>query len=137
VRRSAVKARTQAMNQLRALLLTGPAELRGQLRALSPTVLVATCARLRPTADLADPEQDVKAALRRHARRHRHLTEEVREADAELGPLAPRPHRGCSRCRASGTTSPGNCSPVPATTPDGCATTPAPPPTSPSEPKPA
>jgi transposase len=86
-RRSAVKARTQAMNQLRALLLTGPAELREHLRHLSATELIATCARLRPALDLTDPEQALKTALRRLARRHQHLTEEIREADADLGPL--------------------------------------------------
>ncbi len=37
-RRGAVKARTQAMNQLKALLLTGPAELREQLRHLTEEV---------------------------------------------------------------------------------------------------
>lgn len=88
VRRGAVKARTQAMNQLRALLLTGPAELREQLRHLSPTVLVTTCARLRPDAgDLTDPAQAVKTALRRLARRHQVLTAEVRDADGELTAL--------------------------------------------------
>jgi transposase len=86
-RRSAVKARTQAMNQLRALLLTGPAQLREQLRHLSPTVLVATCAALRPADDLADPEQAVKTALRRLARRHRQLSEEIADADADLREL--------------------------------------------------
>lgn len=86
-RRGAVKARTQAMNQLRALLLTGPAELREQLRRLSPTLLITTCARLQPAVDLADPEQAVKTALRRLARRHQHLSEEVREADADLKTL--------------------------------------------------
>jgi len=86
-RRSAVKARTQAMNQLRALLLTGPAELREHLRHLSATELIATCARLRPAADLTDPEQAVKTALRRLARRHQHLTEEIRDADTDLGQL--------------------------------------------------
>jgi transposase len=39
-RRSAVKARTQAINQLRALLLTSPAELREQLRNLSTGKLI-------------------------------------------------------------------------------------------------
>lgn len=86
-RRGAVKARTQAMNQLKALLLTGPAELREQLRQLSPTLLIVTCARLRPAADLADPEQAVKTALRRLARRHQHLSEEVRDADRDLKTL--------------------------------------------------
>jgi len=88
VRRGAVKARTQAMNQLRALLLTGPAELREQLRHLSPTVLVTTCSRLRPdAADLTDPAQAVKTALRRLARRHQHLADEIRDADSELTTL--------------------------------------------------
>jgi transposase len=86
-RRSAVKARTQAMNQLRALLLTGPAELREQLRNLTPGTLIDTCAGLRPTADLADPAQATKAALRRLARRHQRLHEEIRQLDAELAPL--------------------------------------------------
>ena len=86
-RRGAVKARTQAMNQLRALLLTGPAELREQLRTLSATKLVTACARLRPAGDLTDPAQAVKTALRRLARRHQHLTAEVRDADGELTTL--------------------------------------------------
>ena len=37
VRRSALKARTRAANQLRALLVTAPEELRAQLRSLSTT----------------------------------------------------------------------------------------------------
>ena len=86
-RRSAIKARTQAINQLHALLLTGPADLRQQLRGLTPATLIDTCARLRPTADLADPMQATKAALRRLARRHQQLTDEIRELDAELAPL--------------------------------------------------
>jgi transposase len=83
-RRSAVKARTQAINQLRALLLTGPAELRQQLRGLTTGTLIQTCARMRPTGDLADPVQATKAALRRLGRRHQQLSEEIRELDAEL-----------------------------------------------------
>jgi len=55
---SAVKARSQATNQLKALLVTAPAELREQLRTLSNTKLIATCAGLRPTGDIADPEPD-------------------------------------------------------------------------------
>ncbi len=49
-RGSAVKARTRAINQLKALVLTGPAELREQLRHLSTATLVATCGQLLTTA---------------------------------------------------------------------------------------
>jgi hypothetical protein len=49
VRRSALKARTQAANQLlRALLITAPEELKAELRGLSTAKLLATAARLRP-----------------------------------------------------------------------------------------
>ena len=101
-RSSAVKARSQATNQLKALLVTAPAELREQLRHLSTPMLIATCARLRPATELAAPEQATKAALRR-LRRHQHLTEEITKADAELKALvtvaaprllARRRHRG-------------------------------------------
>ena len=47
-RRSALKARTQAANQLRALLVTAPEELKAKLRGLSTAKLVATAARFRP-----------------------------------------------------------------------------------------
>jgi transposase len=93
-KRSAIKARTQAMNQLHAVLLTGPAELREQLRGLSGQHLVDTCARLRPAAagkdltTLHDPiPAATKATLRRLARRHQQLSEEIRDVDADLLPL--------------------------------------------------
>ena len=86
-RSSAVKARSQATNQLKALLVTAPAELREQLRTLSNTKLIAACARLRPGADIADPEQATKTALRRLARRHQYLSEEITGADTELRTL--------------------------------------------------
>ena len=86
-RRGAVKARTQATNQLTALLLTGPAELRERLRHLHRAALINACARLRVTGPLADPQQATKVALRRLARRHQQLTEEILAADAELKEL--------------------------------------------------
>ncbi len=58
-RRSALKARTQAANQLRALLLTAPEELRAQLRGLSTAKLVTTAARFRPS----DPK-DLRVATK-------------------------------------------------------------------------
>lgn len=86
-RSSAVKSRTQTVNQLKALLVTAPAELREQLRELSTGALLSTCARLRPGHDLTDPAQATKTALRRLARRHQHLSAEITEADVELHAL--------------------------------------------------
>ena len=83
-RGGAVKARTQASNQLKALLTTAPAELREHLRHLNTSALIATYARLRPAVELADPAQATKTALRRLARRHQQLSEEITEADTDL-----------------------------------------------------
>ena len=86
-RSSAVKARTQATNQIKALIVTGPPELREQLRHLRTPKIVSICARLRPGHRLGDPEQATKTALRRLARRHQQLSEEISEADHEIAQL--------------------------------------------------
>jgi transposase len=91
-RRSAIKARTQAINQLKAIVLTGPAQLREALAGLTTRELVATCRRLRTTGSpLAQLPEPVLAAtrttLRRLARRIAALTEEITDLDADLRPL--------------------------------------------------
>jgi len=86
-RSSAVKARSQATNQIKALIVTGPPELREQLRHLRTPKIIAICARLRPGQQLGDPEQAAKTALRRLARRHQLLSEEIAEADHEIAQL--------------------------------------------------
>ena len=86
-RSSAVKARTQATNQIKALIVTGPSELREQLRHLRTPKIVSVCARLRPGNNLGDPEQATKTALRRLAKRHQQLSEEISEADHEIAQL--------------------------------------------------
>ncbi len=90
-RRSAVKARTQAINQLKAVLLTGPAALRQALAGQTTRELLATCRRFRADkrpAEAADPvSAAAKITLRRLARRIAALTEEINELDAELRPL--------------------------------------------------
>jgi transposase len=83
-RRSAVKARTQAANQLNGLLVTAPDELRAQLRGLPLAKLVATAARLRPDQTLATPTDAAKFALRSVAGRWLRLTEEITELDVHL-----------------------------------------------------
>ena len=83
-RRSAVKARTQAANQLNALLVTAPDGLRAQLRGLPLAELVATAARLRPDPVPATPTDAAKFALRLVAGRWLQLTEEITELDTHL-----------------------------------------------------
>jgi transposase len=85
-RRSALKARTQAANQLRALLVTAPEELRAKLRGLSTAKLVATAARFRP-GDPKDLRAMTKLAMRSVARRHRRLSEEILELEGQIARL--------------------------------------------------
>src|SRR6266496_4137748 len=50
-RRSAVKAKTQAINQLRALLVTAPEAIRATLWKVKPEHCIARCARLQSLGD--------------------------------------------------------------------------------------
>lgn len=86
-RRSAVKARTQAMNQIRGLLVAAPASVREPVADLPRSALIRTLARWRAGPELSDPACATKAALRRLARRHQALDEEISDLDGELGPL--------------------------------------------------
>jgi len=86
-RRSAVRARTQAANQLHALVVTAPARLREQLRPLSLRRLVATVAVFRPGASLATPTAATKLALRCLARRSQQLSAEIEALDTHLARL--------------------------------------------------
>jgi transposase len=83
VRRSALKARTQATNQLLALVLTSPEELRASLRGMSLPNLVKVAARFRP-GPLLDPAAATKLALRHLARRHAALSAEIAQLDRAL-----------------------------------------------------
>jgi transposase len=86
-RRSALKARTQATNQLLALVLTSPEELRASLRGMSLPRLVKVAARFRP-GPLLDPAAATKLALRHLARRHAALSAEIAELDRALAQVA-------------------------------------------------
>jgi transposase len=87
-RRSAVKARTQAANQLRALLFTAPDELRTELCGLTTNRLVSTSARFRPGRQPCDLVAVTKLAMRSIARRYRDLSEEISALDERLKQLA-------------------------------------------------
>ena len=83
-RRSAVKARVQAANLLKAILVTAPERLRRSLRGLPTKELVAVAARFRPARDPEDVEAATRFALRSVARRHQALSEEIAQLDAQL-----------------------------------------------------
>ncbi len=83
-RRSAIKARTQAANQLHALVVTAPEGLRSTLRPLHLPTLVTTAARLRPPPCPRTPEAATKVALKSVARRSQTLTEEIAALDRQL-----------------------------------------------------
>lgn len=71
---SAVKARTQALNQLKAVLMSIDPDLRELLTGLSNPALVATCAALD-----ADYQGEAIFTMRLLARRVQHLSDEVKE----------------------------------------------------------
>ncbi|HXX91260.1 MAG TPA: transposase [Acidimicrobiales bacterium] len=84
--RSARHARIKALNQMRALLLTGPEGLREQFRDTTPWRMVHTAARLRP-GDPTSPVGSTKFTLRLLARRVLELEAEMKELKVVLKPL--------------------------------------------------
>ncbi len=86
VKDSAMKARTQAINQMKALVVTAPVELREELAGLNARRLVDRCISFRP-GRLAKPVAAAKHALRLLARRHSQLTCEIEGIDDELARL--------------------------------------------------
>jgi transposase len=85
-RRSAIKARTQAANQIRDVIVTAPDQLRSRLWALDTTARVATCARFRG-AEVSEPAEATKVALRTLARRHLELSAEIDMLDGQIAHL--------------------------------------------------
>jgi transposase len=85
-RAGAVKARTQAGNQLRDLILTAPEQVRQQLAGLPGQRQVDLAARFRPRG-LAGPAEGAKAAMASVARRHQELAAEIARLDAALEEL--------------------------------------------------
>jgi transposase len=86
-RRSAMKARTQAANQLQGLRVTAPEQLRQRLRGLSTMELVSVTARFRLGDDLRDIPSATKFALRSVARRYETLSAEIADLEAHLDRL--------------------------------------------------
>ena len=77
VQRSANKARTQSINQLRNIVATAPDDLRSRLRSLKTDELVETCAGFR-----VHPDDDSLLAVTRLALRE--LSQRVQQLDGQL-----------------------------------------------------
>ena len=89
-RRSAMKARTQAANQLHAVVVTAPDDLRARLRALPLAELITLAAAFRPVragSALSTPLAAAKLALKGLAIRYRQLSAEIDALDVHLEQL--------------------------------------------------
>lgn len=85
-RNSASKARSQTMNQVHAMLVTAPDSVRDDYRALGSAALITVLSRTRPGSG-ADPTHTARRVLKRLARRHVALTEEIALIEQEMEPL--------------------------------------------------
>lgn len=103
-RRSAVKARTQAANQLRDLIVTAPDQLRCRLSGLDTEQRVEICARFRP-GEMTQAEAMVEAtkfALRSLAQRHLQLTAEIDTLETHITQLCAHINPGLLGARGVG-----------------------------------
>lgn len=84
-RRSAVKAKTAASNQIKSILVMAPEPVRAKFAGLSTDQLIAALARCRGL--YADPVvADTVVALRMLAQRHRDLTAQIETLTARIEP---------------------------------------------------
>jgi transposase len=88
-RQTAVKARTQAINAIKALLVTAPTELREPLDGLATPKLVGAAAALEP-GTLTTPTAATMLALRGLAQRYQHLDAEISLLTSRLDQLTTR-----------------------------------------------
>jgi len=85
-KRSARQERTQAVNQARALIVTGPEELRARFAGRSTAALAAAIAALRPRPGDV-PGYATRVALRELGRRVQFLDAQLDRLDELIGPL--------------------------------------------------
>jgi transposase len=89
-RRGAMRARTRAINHLKALVVTAREQLRHQLRGLDTDELVARCARLRTLPSHSVEHRATVIALRRTAQRVLFLEAEAHDLETELEAIVQR-----------------------------------------------
>ena len=100
-RRSAIKASTQASNQIRDLIVTAPEDLRSRLVKLTPAARIGLCARFRPGGPTEKGEA-LKRSLRCLARRCQALTAEICELDEAIVELCATVNPGLLGARGVG-----------------------------------
>lgn len=83
-RSSALTARTATINQIKAMLVAGPAELRERHQGLSNTKLVTVLAASRPPSTPVTAAEATAYSLRLLARRWRQLTEQIDDLTTHL-----------------------------------------------------
>ena len=86
-KRSARHERTQAINQARALIVTGPEQLRGRFAGHGTAQLAAAIAALRPRAGDDVPGYATRVALRELGRRVQFLDAQLERLDELIIPL--------------------------------------------------
>jgi transposase len=86
-KRSARSERTQAINQARALILTGPDDLRDRFAGHRPAALAAAIAALRPRPG-SEPGYATRVALRELGRRVLFLDAQIARLEELIVPLA-------------------------------------------------
>lgn len=83
-RTSALKARTAVLAQISGVLTAAPETIRAKYRGLTSEARVKAMAASRPAGDPADPASATAITLKRMGIRHRYLSEEIDQVDAEL-----------------------------------------------------
>jgi transposase len=86
-RRSVMRAKIATINQLHALVVSAPDELRESFAVLTTLAKVRKAAALRPGGRVGTVEAATKLAIKKLARRYLALVEEITELDAHLEPL--------------------------------------------------
>lgn len=101
-RRSAMKARTQAINQLKALIVTAPDTLREQVRCLHRAQLIHTATRWRPGAEPDTLATVTKLAMKSIAHRSSSSTTRLKTWTGTSNDSRSKPHPTSWPSRDSG-----------------------------------
>ena len=83
-RTSAMKARTALLNQISSVLTAAMDEVRAKYRGMTSEARARAMAASRPSGDPSDPVVATLMTLKRMGARHRFLSEEIADTDAEL-----------------------------------------------------